>query len=310
MDANLRSAESTFHRRIYAIRIWLEQRPALAPILSQGSGYVGGRLARHDVGASALAGDSADAGAPAIETEIMPTTIEAGAGTKSIRGASYDYGGLLTLEGAGGNTYPSVGDIYSKWISKCGEVGSLSPWRLALVTTKESTYPGGSKERVRRAGNNVRTGTATPDDYAVIDLWRAAHRPVLNTFQAILRTRTRGTKIVVAQRHKRKRTIFNKLIRFSSMQLHRMDDVAGCRLIFNNIHELYTFRSKLHKARFNHVLKNNIDKYDYIKSPNPGTGYKRVHDVYEYDVNSASGGPYKGLFTVSDKIPARVGDVR
>lgn len=165
-----------------------------------------------------------------------------------------------------------------------------------MATTKESTYPGGSKERVRRAGNNVRTGTATTDDYAVIDLWRAAHRPVLNTFQAILRTRPRGTKIIVAQRHKRKSTIFNKLIRFSSMQLHRMDDVAGCRLIFNNIDELYKFRSKLHKARFNHVRKNDIDKYDYIKSPNPTTGYRGVHDVYEYDVNSASGAPYKGLF--------------
>lgn len=164
-----------------------------------------------------------------------------------------------------------------------------------MTSKKESNYPGGSKERVRRAGNNVRAETATPDDYSVIDLWRAAHRPVLNTFQAILRTRTRGTSIVVAQRHKRKRTIFNKLIRISGMQLHRMDDVAGCRLIFNTIDDLYRFRAKLHKAHFNHVLKNDIDKYDYIKSPNQRTGYRGVHDIYEYDVNSASVALYKGL---------------
>jgi hypothetical protein len=69
-----------------------------------------------------------------------------------------------------------------------------------------NTFPGGSKSRVNQAGQNVRMGTATLDDLHVIDQWRAAHRNVLNTFQAILRQRTRGTGITVAQRHKRKRT--------------------------------------------------------------------------------------------------------
>jgi GTP pyrophosphokinase len=155
------------------------------------------------------------------------------------------------------------------------------------------TYPGGSKERVSKAGNRVREGTATLEDYEIIDTWRAAHRAVLNTFQAILRTRTRGTAIV-AQRHKRKRTIFGKLERFPKMQLSRMDDVAGCRLIFPSIDDLYNFRAKLHGARFNHKLKNEIDKYDYIKQPKI-TGYRGVHDVYEYDVNSVHGKDYKGL---------------
>ncbi|MGI0015989.1 MAG: RelA/SpoT domain-containing protein, partial [Nitrososphaera sp.] len=201
----------------------------------------------------------------------------------------------LTLGNVDPKSHPSAADIYLKWMSKCGRIGNLSPWMLALATTNASTYPGGSKERVRRAGNNVRSEVATADDYAVIDLWRAAHRPVLNTFQAILRNRTSRTKIVVAQRHKRKTTIFNKLTRYPSMQLHRMDDVAGCRLIFKNIDELYKFSEKLHQARFNHVLKNDIDKYDYIKRPNPDTGYRGVHDIYEYDVASESGAPYKGL---------------
>ena len=110
-------------------------------------------------------------------------------------------------------------------------------------------FPGGSKERVSRAGDAVRSGIAREEDYEVIDTWRDAHRSVLNTFQAILRTRTKGTEIIVAQRHKRRTTIFGKLSRFPSMQLARMDDVAGCRLIFSNIEELYEFRSKLHEAR-------------------------------------------------------------
>ena len=155
-------------------------------------------------------------------------------------------------------------------------------------------FPGGSKSRVNRAGENVRNRCATPDDLRVIDEWRAAHRNVLNTFQATLRIRTRGTGIVVAQRHKRKSTIFGKLLRLPRMQLARMDDVAGCRLIFGSIAELYDFRKSFHRARFRHERRNDIDKYDYIKHPKD-TGYRGVHDVYSYDVNSEAGKSLKGL---------------
>ena len=158
-----------------------------------------------------------------------------------------------------------------------------------------SLFPGGSKSRVNRAGENVRAGTATPEDASVIETWRAAHRGVLNTFQAILRNRTRGTDISVAQRHKRKRTIFDKLRRQPRMQLARMDDVAGCRLIFKNVEALYAFREDFLDARFNHKRRNDLDKYDYITSPKR-TGYRGIHDVYEYDVRSEVGKPLAGLY--------------
>ncbi|MBL8204750.1 MAG: RelA/SpoT domain-containing protein [Blastocatellia bacterium] len=156
-------------------------------------------------------------------------------------------------------------------------------------------YPGGSKSRVGRAGDNVRNGLATPEDYEVIEEWRAGHRGVLNTFQSILRFRTKGTKITVAQRHKRKKTIFDKLKRFPGMQLSRMDDVAGCRLIFENINDLNRFRNNFHAARFNHKRRNEPDKYNYIKAPK-STGYRGIHDVYEYDVNSETGKSLAGLY--------------
>lgn len=161
--------------------------------------------------------------------------------------------------------------------------------------SEESTYPGGSKSRVNRAGDNVRAGMETPEDAAVIETWRAAHRGVLNTFQAILRNRTRRTNITVAQRHKRKRTIYDKLRRLPHMLLSRMDDVAGYRLIFQSVSELYEFRTRFHKARFNHRRRNDLDKYDYIKHPKE-TGYRGIHDVYEYDVSSDVGKPLAGLY--------------
>lgn len=163
----------------------------------------------------------------------------------------------------------------------------------------ESTphFPGGSKSRVNRAGENVRAGKATADDLAVIEEWRAAHRAVLNTIQAILRERARDAGAKVAQRHKRKRTIFDKLQRLPSMNLSRMDDVAGCRLIFKRTKDLYALRENFHRARFNHKRRNadEPDKYDYIKHPKL-TGYRGVHDVYEYDVNSDVGKALTGLY--------------
>lgn len=156
-------------------------------------------------------------------------------------------------------------------------------------------FPGGSKSRVTNAGQRIREECATVEDLEVVEEWRAAHRGVLNTFQAILRNRTRGTKVTVAQRHKRKLTIFDKLKRLPKMKLARMDDVAGCRLIFRSVKELNAFRAKFHGARFNHSLRNEPDKYDYIKHPKP-TGYRGVHDVYEYNVNSEAGKALQGLY--------------
>jgi ppGpp synthetase/RelA/SpoT-type nucleotidyltranferase len=166
--------------------------------------------------------------------------------------------------------------------------------RIKVKKNINKNFPGGSKSRVNQAGNSVRSGNVSLDDLNVIDEWRAAHRAVLNTFQAILRTRTRGKSIIVAQRHKRKSTIFGKLERFPEMQLARMDDVAGCRLIFSDIKDLYAFRGIIHRVRFNHKRRNDIDKYDYIKRPK-STGYRGIHDVYIYDVNSAVGKHLKGL---------------
>lgn len=164
---------------------------------------------------------------------------------------------------------------------------------MALVL--HDRFPGGSRTRVTRAGDRVRNDIAGPEDFAVIEEWRAAHRWVLNTFQAMLRNRTREQGITVAQRHKRRSTIFDKLRRHPQMQLGRMDDVAGCRLIFRSLEELGEFRRGFHRARFNHQLRNQPDRYDYVASPKR-TGYRGIHDIYEYNVNSEAGRNFAGLY--------------
>jgi GTP pyrophosphokinase len=167
--------------------------------------------------------------------------------------------------------------------------------------------PWGSKGIINRAGEALREHrTPTDEEAAAIETWRAAHKYVLNTFQAILRNRTKKTGrrnrtkktgIIVAQRLKRASTIVDKLFREPRMQLARMDDVAGCRLIFKHISSLKLFRRKFLKARFNHRRKNAADKYDYLSHPK-STGYRGIHDIYEYNPQSVKGKPYTGLHPV------------
>jgi putative GTP pyrophosphokinase len=157
-----------------------------------------------------------------------------------------------------------------------------------------SSFPGGSKSRVNQAGENIRKGIPTSEDLRVIDEWRAAHRQVLNIFLKILLKRTEGKSITVAQRHKRQQTIFDKLKRFSEMKLVRMEDVAGCRLIFRNLKELDSFRTEFNETLLGHKLKNEADKFNYIERPKK-TGYRGVHDVYEYCVDSEAGKKFRGL---------------
>lgn len=70
--------------------------------------------------------------------------------------------------------------------------------------------------------------------------------------------------------------------------------MAGCRLIFKDVKTLNRFRSRFLKARFHHARKNDTEKYNYIANPK-STGYRGIHDVYSYDVNSESGKHLKGL---------------
>jgi putative GTP pyrophosphokinase len=157
--------------------------------------------------------------------------------------------------------------------------------------------PNYSKSRVKLAGKRIRDNAFTGEDIEVMENFRASHAYILNTFQSTLRNRSRYKSITVAQRLKRRNTIFDKLRREPHMQLSTMHDIAGCRLIFQSQEDLVKFRSSLHNARFKHKLLFNDtdkDKYNYIIKPKE-SGYRGIHDVYEYHVSSTSGPIWNGL---------------
>ena len=155
-----------------------------------------------------------------------------------------------------------------------------------------------TKGALDRAGLALRNGNATAADLVMLENWRASHLYVINTFQSSLRSRRRrvdyGDSVTIAQRLKRRPTIIDKLTREPGMALSRMHDIAGCRLIFGSVEQLNSFRAGVLTSRAGHELIGDRNRYDYIMTPKP-SGYRGVHDVYKYNVNSYSGTPWNGL---------------
>jgi putative GTP pyrophosphokinase len=168
---------------------------------------------------------------------------------------------------------------------------------MATAEKNDVSPPWGSKGVLNRAGERFRAGeTLAEDELYAVESWRGAHSYILNTFKPLLWSRIRGKNIVLAQRLKRRLTIIDKLEREPKMELARMDDIAGCRLIFEDIESLEDFRGQFHKSRFNHKLKHeDVNKYNYMDKPKP-TGYRGVHEIYVYNVNSDGGKPFNGLY--------------
>lgn len=159
---------------------------------------------------------------------------------------------------------------------------------------KYQIYPEHTKGRVNQAGKAVRKDIVSAEDDRVIENWRASHSYILNTFQATLRRHSKNTRVTIAQRLKRRPTIEDKLRRQPGMNLARMHDIAGCRLIFDSESELREFRSKIHRSRFKHKLKNELDAYNYILHPKR-SGYRGIHDVYSYKSFDGSAVLWDGL---------------
>lgn len=151
------------------------------------------------------------------------------------------------------------------------------------ISKKDPHLP--SNKQLNRIGDKLRKQQElTADEQEVFNYWRSAHNQALIQWQSILRSRLKKLKlqksVLLGQRLKRRNTIQHKLERYNAMQLSRMNDIAGCRLVFKSMKELQIFRKSLHEnSYFKHELKNDPKKFDYVESPK-SDGYRGFHDVY------------------------------
>lgn len=187
---------------------------------------------------------------------------------------------------------------------------SVKPLRIEYLLSMPYQEPPTNKSAVRRAGQAISAGTATDDEYFLIDRWRAAHGYVINTFQAWLKGHINKQEYYIefAQRLKRRNTVVDKLKRKNLaggpliIDVSAMHDFAGCRMIFNDIQQLESFRSYIHSSQVmrnvEHTLRHEPDKYNYIIHPKP-TGYRGIHDVYRHfprgSTRSQEKKPWDGL---------------
>lgn len=143
-----------------------------------------------------------------------------------------------------------------------------------------------SNKEINDAGKTLLQGEAYvhASDYLkalnIIEAWRASHAYPLLVFQNYLRQRAKDIdpQAIVAQRLKKRSSILSKLERCPSMQLCRMQDIGGCRVILKDVKAVRALRDIIINSRRRHILKNTKDYIDTPKS----SGYRGIHLVYQY----------------------------
>ncbi|MEU3118458.1 RelA/SpoT domain-containing protein [Micromonospora chalcea] len=163
---------------------------------------------------------------------------------------------------------------------------------------KKWVVPEHSNKAVQRASRVIGKGTGTSEEIwaarEVLSNYRLAHAFPLNAVTVTVRQRALDVNqnAVVAERRKRLPTIIDKLKRHPTMSVTTMQDLGGCRVVFESVaevDELVGILADLPRSR-NRVKK----VYDYLRDdPGPrNSGYRGVHLVYEY---GASKKEYHGL---------------
>ena len=137
-----------------------------------------------------------------------------------------------------------------------------------------------SKRQINNAGKTLSNPDISDSErteaLSILNNWRASHAYPLQVIYNNLRCN--NPNAIVVQRLKRLDSIVNKIQRFPNMQLYKMQDLGGCRVIVDTIDDVYRTVNKYQKSRIRHKLKRN---YDYINEPKT-SGYRCYHMVYQY----------------------------
>ncbi|WP_071058663.1 RelA/SpoT domain-containing protein [Pelistega sp. MC2] len=137
-----------------------------------------------------------------------------------------------------------------------------------------------SKKQVKKAGDTLVKNPKDAKAMEILSQWRSLHAHPVNTFQALLRKKALKIKdAVIAQRLKRTPSIIRKLQRFPNMDLSRMQDIGGVRIIVPKIADVYELHQSLITGRHQH--KPVLPPKDYIKNPKED-GYRSLHQVFKY----------------------------
>ena len=145
-----------------------------------------------------------------------------------------------------------------------------------------------SKKQVDKAGDILRITPNNDNSLPQISEWRARYvHPLKLAFNLVEKyTNSIGNHALYGQRLKRISSIRSKLRRNPTMQLSRMQDIGGCRVILSNYDKVFDLYRLLKKSKA--ILPNEKNYIHYPKED----GYRSIHLIY----NCTSKNPdYSGL---------------
>lgn len=160
---------------------------------------------------------------------------------------------------------------------------AIKDWKNSMINQNQREIwetPKYSKSEINEAGSIIADPTSSKEDrdnaLIILNNWRAAHAYPLQVICSNLRLR--NPDAIVVQRLKRLESITGKIERFPDMNLYRMQDLGGCRVIVDTIDQVYEAIEKYKSSRIRHILKR---EYDYIQNPKD-SGYRSYHMVYQF----------------------------
>lgn len=155
---------------------------------------------------------------------------------------------------------------------------------ISMKDKNKWEVPKYTKSEINKAGKIIADPFSTPKEreeaLVILNNWRAAHAYPLQVICSNLRQK--NPNAIVVQRLKRLESITGKIQRFPEMQLYKMQDLGGCRVIVDTIEQVYEAIDKYKSSRIRHILKR---EYDYIANPKE-SGYRSYHMVYQFHSES------------------------
>ncbi len=145
-----------------------------------------------------------------------------------------------------------------------------------------------SKTQINRAGDrfiNKQSSLTMQVATDVLQRFRLIHQHPMALFRHTIERKLTKLNIeaLVSQRLKRKPSIIRKLKIQSKMQLSRMQDIGGLRIVVNNIGQVNLIRDELKKVEkhgnFKFIFAN---EKNYIETPKE-SGYRSLHLIYKYE---------------------------
>ncbi|NYT27955.1 MAG: RelA/SpoT domain-containing protein [Candidatus Thiodubiliella endoseptemdiera] len=147
-----------------------------------------------------------------------------------------------------------------------------------------------SNKKIDQAGRrliNKESQLSVQEANSILQEFRLIHQHPMSLFRHIIGRKLKKYSIDAApvQRLKRIPSIVKKLKIQKNMNLSRMQDIGGLRIVLENMEEVNLVRNEIKKVEKHGNFKFTFaNEKNYIKNP-PDSGYRSIHMVYKYNRN-------------------------